>query len=86
MYTSFDPRTARIEIHQIFKGYPLAIKSVAWHEFCHAEKWFKDGKTDGHGSAWRDRMWRKPFLCLLNYTYTSLLYWKLKLERKNEKI
>ncbi len=80
-YPSRDPRTARIQVHEFFEDYPLASKSVLWHEYCHAEKWLKDGRTDGHGSAWLGRCWRKPLLTILDLFYTQILFIKYKLKK-----
>ena len=41
-------RICDIKITDVFMDYEIASKAVLWHEFCHAEKWLKDGKTDGH--------------------------------------
>ena len=67
-------RTAKIQVHEFFEDYPLAAKSVLWHEYCHAEKWIKDGKMDGHGTAWLGRCWRKPILTILDMLYTPILF------------
>ena len=67
-------RICNIRITDVFKDYELASKSVLWHEFCHAEVWIKEGKTDGHGSAWNGRLWRKPILFILDYIYTQILF------------
>lgn len=67
-------RVARIDVTDLFEPYHLATKAVLWHEFCHAEKWVKDGTSDGHGKAWNVRCWRKPLLMLLDLTYTKVLF------------
>lgn len=67
-------RICDIKITDVFMDYEIASKAVLWHEFCHAEKWLKDGKTDGHGNAWNGRLCRKPILFILDYIYTQILF------------
>ena len=38
----------------------FAFNGVLWHEFCHAEIWLKEGRTEGHTTPWVKRMLRKP--------------------------
>lgn len=75
-------RIALIQIHELLKGESLAVKCVLWHEFCHAEKWLKDGTSDGHSSGWSDRCWRKPILFLLDCTYTNFVFWRAKAKKR----
>ena len=75
------PRWCWIQITDVFKGYPLVTKCVLWHEFCHAEIWIKEGRSDGHGWEWNKRLWRKPILYILDNTYTKLLFAILKSHR-----
>lgn len=63
-----------IKITDVFIDYPFASKSVLWHEFCHAEVWIKEGKTEGHNDKWNGRLWRKPLLALSDYIYTNILF------------
>lgn len=67
-------RWSKITITDVFKDYDIASKTVLWHEFCHAEVWIKEGKTEGHGDRWVGRLWRKPLLALSDYIYTNILF------------
>lgn len=67
-------RIAAIRINTILKPYPIAVMAVSWHEFCHADKWILDGTGDKHGANWWRRLWRKPFLALLDLTYTKIVF------------
>lgn len=69
---------AKIDINKVFEDRALAAKCVLWHEFCHAELWVKEGKSDGHGDGWMKRHWRKPVLALLDYVYAKVLFAFLK--------
>ena len=62
----------------LFRKGTLAYNATLWHEFCHAEKWIKDGTTDGHGIEWNKRLWRKPFLYIADMIYVPLLFAILK--------
>lgn len=61
-------------VTSIFQDRPIAARAVAWHEFCHAEKWLRDGSSDGHGLQWLKRLWRKPILFLLDFTYCNIVF------------
>ena len=75
-------RYVKLHVTYRFKEYPLAAKCVLWHEYCHGDKWVKEGKDDpsAHGSAWKDRCWRKPILFILDYTYCKILFLKLRIK------
>lgn len=70
-----------LNVTNLLHNYPLAYTCVLWHEFCHAELWIKEGKSDGHGDGWVGRCWRKPLLYILDLTYTKILFEILKLKR-----
>lgn len=63
-----------ITISRRLKAYPLYTKATVWHEFCHAEVWVRDGYSDGHSTAFGKRLFRKPFLWLID-VWTSKLAW-----------
>lgn len=71
-------RFSLIQIDSVFKNSEFCCKCVLWHEFCHAEKWLKDGKTDGHGSEWNGRLWRKPLLYIGDGLIVPFVYPFLK--------
>ena len=71
-------RSCIIKITCVFINHPIASKAVLWHEFCHAEVWIKEGKTEGHGDKWIGRLCRKPLLTLLDGVYTHLLFMFLR--------
>ena len=75
---NYIDRSCIIKITDVFIDHPVASKAVLWHEFCHAEVWIKDGKTEGHGDKWNGRLWRKPILALLDTFYTQILFMFLK--------
>lgn len=66
--------TALIDVHTCLEDHPLAVKAVAWHEYCHAEAWVADGQTEGHGDKWNSRRWRKPVLVILDIFYAKVLF------------
>ena len=76
-----DERITDIRINVILIRYRLAVMAVTWHEFCHAEKWIKDGQTDGHGDAWSRRLWRKPFLAFYSMLPAKIVFAYAKLKR-----
>lgn len=66
-------RSARILINESLLDMPLSLRASTWHEICHAEPWIKEGRTDGHGMEWLDRLFRHPFLALWNLTIEKIL-------------
>lgn len=78
-YHNDRSRYCIIGVRDIFEPSTIASHVIAWHEFCHAEIWIKNGTTDGHSVAWIKRVMRKPltfiggeFYLLFAYLYRSI--------------
>lgn len=55
-------RYSVIDVQQCIPRDSMTYHALLWHEFCHAERWLKDGTKDQHNEAWHNRLWRRPVL------------------------
>ena len=67
-------RYCQIGVLNIFVPDVMATDIIAWHEFCHAERWIRDGINDGHTMPWVKRVMRKPFKFILGECYLLIAY------------
>ena len=73
-------RIAIISINTRLEKHPFLTTPVLWHEFCHAEVWIKEGKSDGHSDKFTSRMLRKKLLWFLDVLVVPLCWIKIRYE------
>lgn len=64
----------KIGVSSLLSRHTYSCRSVAWHEFCHAESWIKYERAEQHGKEWRKRVMRKPILYILGTFISGVMY------------